>query len=192
MNPTHQDALQSRFNKSLNQKNQIYGRFAFQNTRTDSPNVFGFLDTTDILGISTDIHWFHRFGHHAFATLGYEFSRLGTRVIPFFENRLNVSGEAGIAGNNQDPMNWGPPTLTFASGIAGLTDAQNSYNRNETNAVSPSLAWNHGGHNFSFGGDFRRQEFNYLAQQNALGGFAFSGAGDAGFADFLLGVPDTA
>ena len=192
VSPTHQDALQSRFNKGLNLKNQIYGRFAFQNTRTDNPNVFGFLDTTDILGIDTDIHWFHRFGHHAYITLGYEFSRLGTRVTPFFENRENVSGEVGIAGNNQNPTNWGPPSLTFAGGIAGLTDAQSSFDRNQTGTESAALAWNHGAHNFTFGGDVRRQEFNYLAQQNARGAFAFTGAAGTDFADFLLGVPDTA
>ena len=47
---THQDALQSRFNKTLNPKNQIYGDFAFQSTRTGSPNLFGFLDTTRCAG----------------------------------------------------------------------------------------------------------------------------------------------
>ena len=50
LSPTHQDALQSRFNKTLGSRDQIYGRFAFQSTRTDTPNLFGFLDTTEPAG----------------------------------------------------------------------------------------------------------------------------------------------
>jgi hypothetical protein len=47
-------------------------------------------------------------------------------------------------------------------------------------------------HNFTFGGDYRRQQFNLLGQQNARGSFTFTGAAAGNdFADFLLGVPDT-
>src|SRR5215469_5136354 len=57
---THQDALQSRIDKTLNPRNQLYGRFAFQSTRSGTPNVFGFLDTTDLFGINTSVNWSHR------------------------------------------------------------------------------------------------------------------------------------
>jgi trimeric autotransporter adhesin len=199
---THQDALQSRFDKELNNKNELYGNFAFQNTREASPNVFGFLDTTDALGINTGAHWLHRFHQRMFLNLGYTFSRLATHVRPFWEDRVNVSGEAGITGNNQDPMNWGPPTLAFSSGLVGLSDAESSFDRNQTGAVSVAMLWDRDHHNFSFGGDYRRQEFNYLSQQNPRGTFTFTGTatqgnengatvGGSDLADFLLGIPDT-
>ncbi len=192
VSPTHQDALQSRFNKALDRKDQIYGRFAFQSTRTDSPNLFGFEDTTDILGLAASANWWHRLNQHWFLTVGYQYSRMATRVTPFFENRENVSGEAGISGNNQTPMNWGPPALTFSSGIAGLSDAQSSFNRNQTGGISYSMLWNRGAHNITFGGDYRRQEFNYLSQQDPRGSFTFTGAASGSdFGDFLLGIPDT-
>jgi outer membrane receptor protein involved in Fe transport len=188
--PTHQDALQSRFNKTVG-RDEVYGRFALLSTRTDNPNVFNFLDTTDTLGIDTDVHWFHRFNHGLFANLGYEFSRFSNRVTPYFANRENVSGLAGISGNNQDPMNWGSPSLVFSSGIAELSDLQSAFNRNQTSAVSNSMLWNRGSHNFQFGGDFRREEFNYLSQQDPRGTFTFTGAASGSdFADFLLGIPD--
>ncbi len=188
---THQDALQSRFNKSLTRKDQLYGGFAFQSTRTDSPNLFGFLDTTDVLGINTNLNWSHRFGQRLFLNLGYQFSRYAVRNTPYFENRENVSGEAGIAGNNQSPLNWGPPALVFSSGIAGLSDAQSSFNRNQTSALSYSMLWSRGRHNFTYGADFRRQQFNLLSQQDARGTFTFTGAAaGSDFADFLLGIPD--
>jgi len=199
---THQDALQSRLDKSVGAKNQLFGRFAFQSTRSGNTNLFGFLDRTDALGINSDVNWTHRISHELLMTTGYRFSRLRTHVTPYFENQQNVSGMAGINGNDQDPADWGPPTLTFASGIAGLSDAQSSFNRNETNAVSYSMNWNHLRHYWTLGGDFRRQEFNYLTQQNPRGTFTFTGAatqgivdgvltGGSDFADFLLGIPDT-
>jgi hypothetical protein len=196
LSAAHQDALQSRFNKTLGPKDQIYGRFAFQSMRSDTPNLFGFLDTTDLLGINTSVNWSHRLDQRWFLNLGYQFSRLATHITPYFEDRENVSGEAGIAGNDQDPMNWGPPSLTFASGIAGLSDAQSSFDRNQTSGLSDSMLWNHGAHNIMFGSDFRRQEFNYLSQQNPRGVFTFTGDATGGatgsdFADFLLGIPDT-
>jgi len=187
----HQDALQSRLNKTIDNHNQLYGGFAFQSTRSDTPNLFGFQDASDITGIDTNIHWQHTFRSHLYGDLGYQFSRLATRAMPYFENRVNISANAGITGNDQDPMNWGPPSLVFASGITPLTDAQAAFNRNQTSALSDSILWSHGRHNVTFGGDYRRLEFNYLSQQDPRGTFTFTGAA-AGydFADFLLGIPD--
>ena len=189
----HQDAMQLRLDKTIANKNQFYGALALQSTRADGANLFGFVDTTDTLGLNFNINWAHRFSHQFFLTTSYRFSRLRTQVISNFENRINISGEAGIAGNNQDPANWGPPTLIFSSGIASLSDANSSDNRNETNGVSSSLLWNHGHHNVTLGGDFRRQEFNYFTQQNPRGTWTFTGiaTGASDFADFLTGVPDT-
>ena len=188
---THQDALQSRFNQRLGTRDQLSGRFAFQSMRMDNPNLFDFEDRTDTFGIDTGIKWSHRFGHRLFLILGYQYSYFSTRVKPNFKNRENVSGLAGITGNDQQPADWGPPSLVFSSGIAELGDAESAFNRNQTSAVSPSITWNRGKHNLQFGGDFRRQQFNYLSEQNGRGAFTFTGV-DTGFdfADFLLGVPD--
>lgn len=191
VSPTHDDALESRFNKTLGSNNHLYGGFALQSTRSDTPNLFGFLDTAGALGINTSINWFHRLSQRWFLNLGYQFSRFASHVAPYFADRENVSGRAGISGNNQDPMNWGPPNLIFASGIAALSDSQSSFNRNQTSGLSYSMLWNRGVHNIKFGADFRRQEFNYLSQQDPRGTFTFTGAAGSDFAGFLLGIPDT-
>lgn len=192
LRPTHQDALQSRVNKTLSSRDQVYGGFAFQSIRSDDPNLFGFLDTVDTLGINANVNWSHRFRQRLFMNVGVQFSRLATHVTPFFDNRVNVSGEAGISGNNQEPANWGPPSLVFSSGIAGLSDSQSAFNRNQTTGTSFSMLWSKTAHNITFGGDFRRQEFNYRSQQDPRGTFTFTGAASGNdFADFLLGTPDT-
>jgi hypothetical protein len=193
LNSTHQDALQSRLDKSVSRRDQVYGGFAFQSIRANTTNLFGFLDTTDTLGINTKVNWVHRLSHEIYVNTGFQFSRLRTLVIPYFANRINVSLLDGVTGNDQDPSDWGPPTLSFSSGIASLTDANSSFNRNRTDGVSESVEYYRGRHNITLGGDFRRQEFNYLSQQDPRGNFTFTGAatGVSDFADFLEGIPDT-
>jgi hypothetical protein len=207
LNNTHTDSLQSRLNKTIGHRDQLYGGFAFRSSRADSTNLFNFVDATNSLGIDTNVNWSHRYRHQTFMLLGYHLTRLRTGVHPAFEGHVNVSEQAGIGGNDPAPANWGPPGLTFSSGIAGLIDANSAFNRNRTDALSVNVSTNYRRHNFVFGGDFRRQEFNEFGQQNPRGTFAFTGAAtQAGgssssggastttgsdLADFLLGIPDT-
>jgi hypothetical protein len=199
---THQDALESRLDKTIGGRDQLYGGFGFQSSRSDNASLFNFRDTTDTLGLDTNAHWSHRFRGQIFAVFGYHFTRERTQVRSQFEGRENISGNAGIAGNDQDPSDWGPPGLVFSSGIASLGDANSEFNRNRTDAASLKVTTTRGRHNITIGGDFRRQEFNELSQQNPRGDFTFTGAATSGtggtsttsgsdLADFLFGVPDT-
>ena len=184
----HQDSLQTRMFKVLNRKNLLSFLFALQSTRSDTPNLFEFLDTTRTLGLNFNANWRHSFTPRLFTNIGYQFSRQSTLLTSYFENRVNISDDAGITGNNQAPVNWGPPSLNFASGISSLGDGLPSNTRNQTSGVSMDNLWSHDGHNLSFGGDFRRQEFNILSQQDPRGTFTFTGAAaGSDFADFLLG-----
>jgi hypothetical protein len=198
LDSSHQDSLLSRLDKTLGHRDELYGGFNFQSTRASDANLFRFVDTTDTLGINTNINWSHRFNHQLFLYSSYRFSRLRTRIVPYFENRENVSGNAGIFGNNQDPTNWGPPALTFSSGIMPLSDLQSSFNRNRTDSFSGSVGHYRGLHNITVGGDVRKQQFNDLFQSDPRGTFTFTGAATQGtsssgsdLADFLIGVPDT-
>jgi hypothetical protein len=198
LNSSHQDVLQLRLDKTLGRRDQLYGGFNLQSTQAGNVNLFGFVDATDTLGINSNINWAHRLNPQVFLYASYRFSRLRTLVRPNFENRENVSGAAGITGNDQDPANWGPPALGFSSGIAGLSDANSSFDRNRTDAFSASMGIYRGRHNVSAGVDFREQQYNDFFQQNPRGAFTFTGAATSGagstgsdLADFLVGVPDT-
>jgi trimeric autotransporter adhesin len=202
LNSTHQDVLLSRLDKTLGRRDELYGTFNFQSTRGSVTDLFGFVDKTDTLGINTNINWSHRFNQRLFLFAGYRFSRLRTQIVPYFENRQNISGEAGISGNNQDPANWGPPALTFSSGITQLSDQDSAFNRNRTDSFSGSVGIYRGRHNITLGGDLRKQQYNDFYQQNPRGIFTFTSAatqgisngvatGGSDLADFLIGVPDT-
>lgn len=198
------DSFQSRINKTFNQKNSLNGTVGYQRTTADNPNLFQFVDTNSTMGLNLNLSFRHTFSRSFFGTMGAQYSRFSARNQPFFANVTNVSGDAGITGNNQEAVNWGPPALSFSSGYAGLNDGQASFTRNQTLALSPSIMWLKRPHNITMGGDIRRIQLNLLSQQDARGNFGFTGAatqatsGGVGvpgtgsdFADFLLGVPDT-
>ncbi len=202
LNDTHQDSLQSHFTKTIGRKDTFDGQFSFESTRASSVNLFGFVDKTDTLGLHGNIHWLHRLSTRIFFYSGYDFSRLRTQVTTEFENRVNISENAGIGGNDQDPADWGPPSLNFTSGFAALRDTNSEFNRNQTNAFSAHALYYHGRHDVTVGGDYLREDYNYLEQQDPRGTFTFTGeatAGSAGgvssagsdLADFLIGIPDT-
>jgi hypothetical protein len=186
----HQDDFQGRANKMLNNKNFVNGQFAYRNSRADSPNILGFLDTTGISGMTTNAGYRHIFSQRVNLNINVQYSRFAVRSVPYFADRFNVSGAAGITGNNQEPGNWGPPTLSFASGIQSLSDGLRAINRNQTVGFSPTLMWIRRPHNITMGMDYRRQQFNALSQQNPRGTFAFTGGPGQDFTSFLLGIPD--
>lgn len=191
INNTHQDNLQFLTNKQVGRKDNLSGTFQMQSQRTDNPNIFGFLATGRSLNTNTGVSWRHNFTSRMITTIAYQFNRNSSTNTPFWSNRQNISGDFGITGNNQDPVNWGPPALSFANGIAGLGEAQYSRIANQTNGVAVTNNWTHRAHNFTYGFGFRRQQFNTISQQDARGTFNFTGA-QAGydFAGFLLGIPD--
>lgn len=196
---THQDSLMLSLNKNFGSKNFLNGRFTWQSVRASNPSLFGFRDSSNNLNFATNVSWYHRLTQRLSTNLSYDFSRSRNQVSSNFANRQNVESQANIGGVDTDPNYWGPPSLGFSSGIVGLSDGIASYNRNETNGLSAYVQWNKTRHNVAVGGEFRRQEFNYLTQKNPRGSFSFTGQATNGglatagadVADLLLGVPDT-
>jgi hypothetical protein len=188
----NQSNVNVRVSHTIDSKNQVSGNFSWQNSDTTNPNIFGFVDSTSITGINTGLQWTHHFSTTLISNLRYSFSRSAGQTTPFFASPSNVPAGAVVPGSDQTPGFSGAPTLIFSNGIAGVSDANFSLNHNDTNQIGENLIWIHGDHNITFGGDFRRLDFNQLSQQNPRGTFVFTGAftGNA-FADFLLGYPAT-
>ena len=139
--------------------------------------MFNFLDLTRSLGMQTTLTYRRTFTPRFYGTLTYEFTRQSITNLPYFSGITNVSGNAGIAGNNQEPLEWGPRRkLGFQqSTIAGLSDVNAGVTHTQTSAIGYLGTWNHGRHNIQFGGDFRWQQFNVLSQNDPRGNFSFSG-----------------
>jgi hypothetical protein len=191
LNSSHQDLVQSRLDKSIGRRDQVYGTFNLSSTRADAVNLFKFIDTTDTLGLNANINWSHRFNQHLFGYASYHFSRMRILERPQFDGHQNIEAAAGIGGVDTSVADWGPPALNFSSGIAALSDAQSSFNRNRTDGYSASLGMYRGRHNITIGGDLRKQQYNDFFEQDPRGTFTFTGAATGSdLADFLIGVPD--
>ena len=202
LNSSHQDQLLSRVDKSVSRKDELNGRFSIISTRASTGNLFGFIDRSNDFGLNASVNESHCISQRFFLNGGYRFNRQSSRITPFFANRVDVSRDVGISGNDHTPAYWGPPTLVFSGGLSSLSDQQASFNRARTDAFSLSAAIYHGRHNVTVGADLRKQQFNDLFQQDPRGTFNFTGAatkgtssstptGGSDLADFLLGVPDT-
>jgi hypothetical protein len=122
-----------------------------------------------------------------------------------YSNVTDVAGPggAGITGISNVPFDWGLPGISFTS-FGGLNDPTPRRELDQTYTVSDTVSWNHGKHNWRFGGDYRRILQSFHSARNAEGSFVFTGFAtsqyapgstqplpDTGydFADFLLGFP---
>lgn len=190
-------------NVRVGSKDRFDGGIGYQGRDTVSPNLFQFIDTGTGRGINASLGWSRNITARLINNLRYSFSRNRDLAAPYFANRLNVAAALGIAGTSQNPMNWGPPSLSFTN-YGGLNDGNASMNRNQTSGVMESLLWVHGKHNMAFGAGYRRQQFNPFADSNGRGAYSFNGSATSllrngvaqtgtgyDLADFLLGMPAT-
>jgi hypothetical protein len=191
---TSQDSFQSRINHGIGNRDSLLGTATFQRTSTEAANVFGFVDAANTSSLDASTTWSHRFNQFLTLRTSYQFLRQTNDSTPHFANRMNVSGTAGIAGNNQDAVNWGPPALVFTSGIAALGTGQHNRQESRIHGFSSEALWRtRGGHNFTLGGALRPHTVDVVGQQNARGTFSFNGSlTGSDVADFLLGAPSSA
>ncbi len=186
-----QDQFSSRVTQPLDNRNQLIGLLAYQSITTEQSTLFGFADTSTVSGVDSSLTWTHRINQFVTIRPHGQYTELTNTTTPYFADRTNVSGLAGITGNNQDPANWGPPSLAFRT-VSGLSDANPNFNRSRTYGGGTDVYYSHGGHSFTFGGDLRRVAIDVNSQLNPRGSYSFTGAlTGLDFADFLLGVPAT-
>lgn len=134
--------------------------------------------------------------------LTYNHNHISTTNL--FSNVTDVAGPggAGITGISNDSFDWGLPGISFTS-FGGFNDPMPRRELDQTYTLSDTVSWNHGKHNWRFGGDYRRILQSFHSARNAEGSFVFTGFAtsaynstgqalpDTGsdFADFLLGFP---
>ena len=185
-----QDDVQARVTHAF-PNNIFLGTLALQRTRLTTRTAFGFQDETRTSGLDGLLSWNHRFSRRWAMRFRYQHTRLSRSVEPYFAGRINVSADAGIAGNDQTPANWGPPRLVFPD-IASLGDVASYENDTLTDGANVETYLNRSRHTITIGGDIRLQRQTVLSHQDARGTFTFPGAlTGVPFADFLLGLPAT-
>jgi len=195
-----QDNLNVRLNQTLGKKDRLSGGVGWQRSSGVNPNLFGFIDNTSNYGVNANIAWAHTFSKRLVQNVSFNFSRSRTELSPYFATlHQDIARQLGIQGTSSLPQNWGPPNLSFTN-FSGLSDGNASLSRNQTSNVNYSINLVRAKHQWTFGGDYRRQQINPFADPNGRGSFVFTGvattgangAGGYDFADFLLNLPDVA
>src|SRR4029079_816668 len=110
---TTQDNVRVGMNRNLNPRTVLSGSFGYQRGVTKSVNLFAFSDASRQSSLTGSMSVTRRVNTRLQIRTTYEVSTAASSNTPFFANRINVSGDAGISGNDQSPANWGPPTLSF-------------------------------------------------------------------------------
>ncbi len=202
--PADTDNVSIRLNQNLGKNDRLALTESFQRRKSDTAQLFGFLDPGSGFGDNTNLSWTHNVGSNGVNTAQVTFNRNRTTQDSFFSYGTNVAADLGIQGTSQEPINYGPPNLSFTN-FSGLTDAIPSNAAVQYVQEGDSYMWVKKNHTMTFGGDFKRQDRNTITDQNARGTFSFSGIATSAFnsngqpipntgldfADFLLGLPQS-
>ena len=203
--PNNNSNVGVRLNAPLNRRDRLNFNVQYQSRNSEALQLFDFRDQGSGTGLSAAAGWSHSFAPRFNNSVNVTLSRNINRNAPYFAYSNNVAATLGINGTSQDPINYGPPNLSFTN-FGGLSDGSASVTRNQTTSFTDTLTYVlKQKHNLSFGYGYNRLQQNSLTYQNARGSFSFSGLLTSAldsqgqpvpgtgfdFADFLLGLPQS-
>lgn len=202
--PNNSQALNTRALETLSRKDQLGFGVNWQGRDAIAPQLFGFTDSSSGNGVNANVNWRHNFGSGIFNNLVGTFNRNTNAATPFFADGPNIAQELGIQGTSANPLNYGPPNLSFTN-FGGLSDGSPSDSAVYSVGFNDTLAWRKGKHNWMFGGGYTRFFDNTATDANGRGTFTFTGLSTSllnsngnvmagtgfDFADFLLGLPQS-
>jgi hypothetical protein len=203
--PNTNDNFGVRLNAPLSRKDRLTFNMQMQRRASETQQLFGFRDSGDGSGTSYSLGWSHSFKPRLNNSANISLSRNISQSTPFFAYGDNIAASLGITGISQDPVNYGPPNLSFTN-FGGLSDGGATLNRSQTISFTDNITYViKKKHNLTMGFGYRRMQNNSLLYQNARGAFTFSGLLTSGidangqpikgtgfdFADFLLGLPQS-
>ena len=202
--PQNADNLNLRFNRPVTKRDQLSLNMNLQNRAARNAQLFGYIDEATGFGTSATLSWTHTFSARMLNSAAVNFSRNRSETVPFFSYGADVAAQLGINGTSRDPINFGPPNLSFTN-FGALNDGSPNLTRNQTAGLTDGLTLVRGRHTFVVGGEYRRQQFNIRTDANGRGSYSFSGLLTSGFdansqpfantgydfADYLLGLPQS-
>ena len=184
-------------------RNNLNIGFNWTRSNTAIVNPFPSLaGSTSLQGWNGTAAWIYGRGK-ATNTLRFTYNHNRISTTNLYSGVTDVAGNAGITGISSDPFNWGLPGISLTS-FTGFSSPIPSRELDQTYTISDMVFWNHGKHNWRFGGDYRRILQGFRSARNAEGSFVFTGFATSeylpgsttavpgtgkDFADYLLGLP---
>lgn len=202
--PSNSDNLAVRLNQNITKRDRVALNLNMQRRDGNPAQLFGFDDTTSGTGINVNLSYTRNLGVKTISVLTFGFNRNRNDTLPFFAFKTDVAAQLGIKGAASDPINFGPPNLSFTN-FGALTDASPVLSRIQAFNIGENVSTTKGVHNITAGISFRRTQLNVQTDSNARGTFTFSGLSTSAFdtsgnpipstgfdfADFLLGLPQS-
>ena len=190
--PNNTDNLGLRVMRNFGKNDRLAYHLTYQRRDGDVANPFAFFDTTSGYGIQTDLTWTHNFTPTTILSSRVDFNRNYTQTTPFFAYSKITAVELGIQGASTNPVDYGPPNLTFTN-FGSLSDSNPVLTRNQGQKLTESVILSRGKHTLTLGAQYGRNDLSNETQQNGRGTFSFTGL-DTGFdfSDFMLGLPQSA
>jgi hypothetical protein len=184
-------------------RNNVNVGFNWSRTKSAIVNPFPSLaGSTNTQGWNGTAGWIYGRGR-ATNTLRFTYNHNRVSTTNLYSGVIDVAGNAGITGISTDLFDWGLPGTSLTS-FSGFNGPIPSRELDQTYTITDSVFWNHGKHNWRFGGDYRHILQGFRSARNAEGSFVFTGFATAeylpgspqavpgtgsDFADFLLGLP---
>jgi hypothetical protein len=196
------DNLGIRLQRNITKKDRLSLNFQYQHRDGNTAQWFGASDDMNGYGLNTTLQWTRNLSPTAVSNLQVRFNRNYNEVTPYFSTVPNIAAELGIPGISTNPLNAGPPTLTFTN-FASLSDSIATLTRNQTQSGNESVTLLKGLHSVTFGFSYTRADLSARTDPNGRGTFSFTGLATAqvgtngesvqntgyDLADFLLGFP---
>jgi len=188
--------------------NQYVGKFDFYATTNDrialslgynkepitnpffGANIPGFVATTTNWDYFANINYTKTISISSLNELLITAQRFRDTALP--TSHLPAPSQLGVNINSDDA--FGPPTVSFASGMTVGFDPNVAWKADNNYSLSDTLTWNRGHHTFKFGGRFGIMQENSIYAYQTNGIFYLYGPGGIGsgndLADFLFGASD--
>lgn len=187
VNAANADNVGVRIQRSITNKDRLSLNFQYQDRSGTTAEWFGGSDASSGYGENVTLQWTRNLSGTAISNAQVRFNRSTTDIVPYFANGPNVAAELGIPGTSSNPLNYGPPTLTFTN-YASLSDSTASLTRNQTQSGTESINWLKGTNSITLGVSYTRADLSTVTDPNGRGTFSFSGiASGYDLSDFLLG-----
>ena len=189
-----------RLDYAFGDKDQISGRFIYSDLTANSPFGSG----APLPGFGLNLS---NSNQNLSVTYTRSWSRVLGSEIRFGYNRISGgqehqnkgntiglrNGIAGLFSTGKDEI--GVPRISI-TGLSPFGDESNTFNRDSRDyQFDGTVTYVKGSHSLKLGGSFQPISFSPLLQNNVRGSFSFGASAATsglGFADFLLGLPDSA
>jgi hypothetical protein len=204
--PVASDTLNTHVLHTINSKLNLNVGYHFSSTRQEGIQNFPrLLSNVSARGQSANVGLSENISPTLLNSIQISWNRSRVQTLNGFAFDDNIASQVGIAGVSTAPIDYGLPLINFTN-FSSWTDPVPSLVRNQTYRFMDNVTSSRRAHTFQAGAEVRRIENNSDTDPTPRGQFVFTGTmtsqlGSSGlpvagtgydFADFLLGLPDTA